>query len=668
MRSLLWRASALGALVFVLSGPLARAQDATPTPGTTAQEKREETIVVTASPVGARAEELLQAINVMGEEDLSESASAGLGDILDAMPGISTSAFGPAASRPIIRGLGGDRVRMLVNGVGIMDASTASPDHAVQAEALEATRIEVVRGPAAIVYGGNAIGGVVNVIDGRIPEKRLDGRVTGRFVAGGSSVDNGTIMAARVRTGSGPFVLNAEAVRRHGNDESIAGFARTPAIRAVEGAGPKGSLPNSDLTFNTRSIGGSYVGAGGFVGASIKRATSNYGLPQEADARIDMAQTRIDARGKIDLPFGLIDQFSIDFGTSDYRHFELEGGAIGTRFDNQGWEARTRLHQNEIAGFSGSFGFDGSHKTFSALGAESFLPKTRTSDRGAFIAERRDFGGWGIETGARIEKRRLRTASAQRKFTGISASGGLFYQPSKDIFLSASLTHTERAPTDIELFSEGPHLAESTFEHGNAALKKEKALSFEGIARVHILGWDMHVNLFRTHFDKFIFLKPTGAQIDGLNEFSYTQSNAHFAGSEISLHHDLWRGNTWTLHGDGAAEYVRAKTANLGNLPRIPPLEITGGLNLDTARFENRAEIVWTDRQNKLTAFETPTKGSTIINLSTTWRPDPHNDDVRLVFKVSNLTDATHRTHASFLKDRVPSPGRNFSARLVYDF
>ena len=633
------------------------------------QPIQEETVVVTASAVGARADELLQGVTVMGETDLAENAAAGLGDALDAMPGISTTAFGPAASRPVIRGLGGDRVRMLINGIDILDASTASPDHAVNAEPLEATRIEVVRGPAAIVYGGNAIGGVVNVIDGRIPEAPLDKPLEGRAVTGLSSVDNGDVEAGRVRAGTGHFVLNAEAVHRHGGLEHIPGFALTPALQALEGPGPRKVLPNSDLTFKSRAIGGSFVGGWGFAGASVKRSTANYGLPQEETARIDMAQTRIDARSQIALPFAVLDQLSINFGTSDYRHFELEDGAIGTRFDKQGWELRTRVRQADLGGWTGSFGFDAMHQTFSALGAESFLPLTRTRNYGGFVAERRDFGGWGLEGGFRAETRQLSTAAYnKRKFTALSQSAGVFVRPGSKVFLSASLAHTQRAPTDIELFSDGPHLSESAFERGNPGLKKESALSLEAIARLHGGGWDSHINLYHTHFSDFIFLNPTGQIVDGLPEFVYLQSNANFSGAELSASHDLWDNGRIALRGDGSLEYVRAKTPQFGNLPRIPPLEASGGLNLETGRVDMRAELVWTDKQTKTAAFETRTKGSTVINLSTTVRPLAGRDGVRLVFKANNLTNATHRTHASFLKDRVPAAGRNFSARLIVDF
>ncbi len=632
------------------------------------EHSHEETIVVTSSAVGARADELLQGVTVMGSTELSEDAAGGLGDVLSSMPGISTTAFGPAASRPVIRGLGGDRVRMLVNGVGIMDASTASPDHAVNAEALDATRIEVIRGPAAIVYGGNAIGGVVNVIDGRIPESALDETVEGRLVGGLSSVDNGNVGAARFRTGTDHFVVNAEAVRRHGGEERIPNFALTPALRAVEGDGPRGRLPNSDLTFKTGAIGGSYVSDAGFIGASVKRSTSNYGLPQEEDARIDMAQTRLDARTRFDVPLGPFEQFSADFGLSNYRHFELEDGNIGTRFDNEGWELRTRLRQDDVAGWAGSIGFDAARNVFSALGDESFLPRTRTRNFGSFIAERRDYGTWGLEAGARIETRNLQTNTATRKFTPVSLSAGVFARPEPNLFLSLSASRTERAPTDIELFSDGPHLAEAAFERGRSDLSMERAFSLESIARIHSSGWDAHLSVYHTEFSNFVFLSPTGAIVDNLPEFIYRQDDARFTGTEISAERDVWENNFASVRVDLALEYVRAKTSNFGNLPRIPPLEITGGINAEGNWFTSRVEVVWTEKQSTIAAFETPTKGSTIINLNTTVQPLADNDELRLVFKLSNLTDATHRTHTSFLKDRVPSAGRNFSARLIVDF
>ncbi len=635
-------------------------------------------IVVTAPLEGSRIESL-QGAEVLRREDIVEDLNGGLGDTLDAVPGISTTFFGAGASRPIIRGLGEDRVRVLQNGIGAIDASTASPDHAVTADGLDAERIEVLRGAAALAYGGNAIGGVVNVIDQSIPTRAIDG-VHFDGLAAYSTVDEGTQGAGNVTFGAGPLAFRLGASARSTNDYET----------------PNGDAPNSWTDLRAYAAGGSLIRDWGFAGLAIKRTEDNYGLlPEgvgEPGGHIEMEQTRIEARGDVEINVGLFDRLDFAGQHSDYEHTEFEvDGAPGTRFTSEGWEARAEAH-HRAGQLQGAVGVQLTNVDFATKGDEAFITPTNTQDSGIFAVERWDTGRWGIEGGVRFERREIdNEGGGAREFDNVSGSAGIFFRLAENWFVGGTLARTERAPTAIELFANGPHLATANFELGDPDLSQETALSGEASLRYNKGPVRFEINLYRIAFEDYIALvergdvwwvdedtdtsgfapdeasAPAGAD-EILPVFNFVQQDATFSGGEISAAARLFEIGGFAFTADAALDLVQADFDDGGHPPRIPPRSLTLGLEAENPNWTARIEGVDTSKQDHLAPFETETDGYTLLNASLAFRPTGEEGAWTIRFDGRNLTDELGRVHSSFLKDELPLPGRNVRFTITTSF
>lgn len=659
-----------------------------------AQGAAQDEIVVTAPLEGSQIESLQGAV-VLRREDLLETLNGGLGETLERTPGVSSTFYGAGASRPIIRGLGEDRVRVLQNGVGAIDAASASPDHAVTSDGLEADRIEVLRGAAALAYGGNAIGGVINVLDQSIPTRAPSG---GRNVAAFGALTSGNEGregALGATLGEGPFVLRLDASARETGDYGIPGATNS------DGTGVQGTAPNSFTSLMSYGAGASRVGAWGFAGLAVQRHETEYGLPPEnagePGGRIELEQTRIETRGELRAHVGPFDHFDWGAQHSDYAHTEFEAnGEPGTTFSNEGYEARVEAHNR---GFSerlrGAVGAQVSDVDFRADGEESFIAPTATRDWGLFGVQRYDLGWGGLEGGARYEAREVTNeALGVREFDATSVSLGGFWRPAENWFVGVTAARTERAPTAVELFAEGPHLATAAYERGDTSLSVETARSLELSARYATEAVSFEANLYRVAFDDYIALSPTdlvfyndeGLGIDGvvtdgdpvlgtlgpdavvLPVFAFGARDATFEGGEVSLEGQLFSLGAWTVRGDAALDWVRATFDAGGNVPRIPPRSVTIGLTGESEALTLRVEGVDTAEQDDVAAGETPTAGSTVLNARATWRPFGRERAISLMLDGRNLTDEDVRVHASFLKDVLPRPGRSVRLALVAQF
>lgn len=650
-------------------------------------------IVVTAPLEGQRSGSLA-AVEVLDRAKLTQTLNAGLGETADALPGVASTFYGAGASRPVIRGLGEDRVRILQNGIGAIDAASASPDHAPTAEGLDAQRIEVLRGAAALAYGGNAIGGVINVLDGSIPTRTPEGVET-EALAGYMSVDDGWQGELGATVGAGPLAFRFSAAGREGESYDIPGFARSAALRAAEPLAPgeteaQGAAPNSFVGVRSYGAGVSYPAPWGFAGIAVKRHETDYGLPpEEAGATtgptIDLEQTRIESRGDFKTGFGPI--VRIDYGVqwSDYRHREIEEtGDVATTLTNEGFEARVEAHHDGFGDkLAGAVGLQAIDTDFDTVGEEAFLTATTTREFGVFVVERWDAGSWGLEGGLRLERRTVdNVAAGERDFDAASGSLGVFFRPGENWFVGATVSRTERAPTQFELFANGPHAATSNYERGDGALDKETALTLEGTARYTSDRWRLEASVFRAAFTDYIALLDSGLVFDetlevivdpalvapgdpSLPVFDYVARDATFTGGEISLSGTLFESGSWTFSGDVAVDSVRADFDGGGALPRIPARTATFGIGAETGPLTLRAEAVDVARQSRVAAFETPTDGYTLFNARATWRA---NEAVRIVLDGRNLTDEEAREHVSFLKDKLPRPGRSVRLALVADF
>lgn len=639
-------------------------------------ETSEPEIIVTAPIEGSRIESL-QGAEILRREDIIAQLNGGLGDTLDATPGIATTFFGAGASRPIIRGLGEDRVRVLQNGIGAIDASTVSPDHAVTSDGLDAERIEVLRGSAALAYGGNAIGGVVNVIDQSIPTRPVDG-VSGAALVALSSVDDGARGATNVTFGAGnaAFRLSAAASDADPYDTPLGEAANQYAITRSYGAGA------------------SMLGDWGFAGLAVKQTEDEYGLlphhEGEPGGHIELEQTRIESRGDFRIDFGPFSRFDYGVQHADYEHTEFEGdGEPGTTFTSEGWEARFEAHHRGER-LRGAIGLQLSDVDVAAIGEEAFISATNTSDLGLFAIERLDFGRWGLEGGARFERRDIDNADVGgRRFDTFSASAGAFVRPHPHWFLGATVARTERAPTAVELFSDGLHLATESYEIGNPDLKPETALSFELSARHDSGPFRFEANLYRIEFDDYIALVDSGVMfwIDELTEtegfdppdaapadaelysvFNFTQQDASFTGGEFSASARLFETRGVVFSADAAFDIVRADFKAGDHPPRIPPQTLTLGIEAEHERWSGRIEAVRTGEQDRLAAFETPTDDFAMLNASVSFRPMGEAGPWMLRIDGRNLTDELGRVHSSFLKDELPLPGRNLRLTLLANF
>ncbi len=654
-------------------------------------------IVVTAPLEGSRLESL-QGADLLDRDAVTDNLVGGLGETVASLPGVSSSFYGAGASRPIIRGLGDDRVRVLENGIGAIDAASASPDHAPTADGLDAERIEVMRGAAALAYGGNAIGGVINVIDQSIPTRAPERGFAVDGLAAYSSVDQGRQGALGLTASTGPLVLRLDVGARETDSYEIPGFARSAAQRAAEPLAPggtetQGEAPNSWTSVRSYAGGASIVRDWGFAGVAVKRYDTEYGLPpEEAGAtvggHIELEQTRVETRGDIKVDLGLVNR--IDFGAqySDYTHTEFEDtGDAGTTFNNTGFEARLEAHHGGLDGtLRGAFGVQYTDTDFEAIGDEAFITPTATKDAGIFAVERWDLGGWGLEGGARLERRKLDNAvGGDADFDTVSGSFGAFMRPADNWFLGATVARTQRAPTGIELHADGPHLATAAYEVGDASLQEETALSYEASLRYTTANVQFEASIYRADFDDYIALVPNGLvwveSTDTLEDpalvapreatlpvFAFVALDTTFSGGEISLAGELFTAGAWTVRGDVAADYVRAEFGNGGPIPRIPSRTVTVGVEGEAGAFTTRLEAVDVARQDRIAAFETPTDGYTLVNARLTWRPIEGGKDLRISLDGRNLTDEEAREHVSFLKDVLPRPGRSVRLTLTAGF
>jgi iron complex outermembrane recepter protein len=653
-----------------------------------AQSTDEPTDVIVVTGIGPdrSADELIASTTVLDQAAISDRIDGGLGDTLSGLPGVSSTSFGPGASRPIIRGLGAERVQVLTNGIGVIDASAASPDHAVTGDPLGAERIEILRGPAALAYGGGAIGGVVNVIDGLIVEAPQSKTLGGGLYAGHTSVDQGTTLSGRAKISSGAVTGVIIATDRNASDVEIPGFAESPALREEEAAEgkvlsntPDKILENSFAESDSLAAGVSFANDSGFVGIGFRNMNSRYGLvgghehadgEEEAEEEtpfIDLEQRRLDIRTGARIDLGPFNRFSASVSGVDYEHTEFEApGEPGTVFTNDGFEARVELDHGVSEGWSGSVGVQASRRDFAAIGDEAFVTPTIIEQAGVFAFQTFEQGEWGVEGGLRLDKVDLdNVVAGDRSFDVINASAGVHGHLMEDLFMGLSVSRTERAPADVELFADGPHLATQQFEIGDPDLETEKGIHVEATARWRNGPLELSGSVYHFDFDGFIFLSPTGEEEDDLPVFETLQADAQFTGAEIGASLDLGKILQVAWRVDAAADIVEAKLKDGDDLPRIPPASATLGIEGEAGILNGRLQVRWADEQDKVAAFELPTDSWTTVDFRLKAAVTPRVD---LILEAANLTDEEVRLHASPLKDLAPQPGRSFRAALLAKF
>ncbi|MEY3268766.1 MAG: hypothetical protein RL480_1526 [Pseudomonadota bacterium] len=656
-------------------------------------------IIVTAPYARDRAT-ALSGVTVLQGTDLTRELRGTIGETLSRQAGVSSTSFGPNASRPILRGFQGERIRILNDGIGSFDVSNTSVDHAVVINPQLAERIEVLRGPASLLYGSSAIGGVVNIVDKRIPREvptepvHLD--VLGSF---GSAATERNISGVVEVPVTDKIVLHADGSFAESDDLRIGGFVLSRPVRAAALASGDpavrdlavldGRLPNSAARTWAAGGGAAFIDADGELGFAYSHYDSLYGVPPRFDlatgdgeaVRLKVKQDRIDMRGQINAGGSFIDTIKFRFGYADYRHSELDdAGAIGTTFLNQGLEGRLEVAQTKrdigSGTWRGATGVQLFARRFEAIGDEAFVPRNDTLQAGIFTLQEVDFGAASVETAGRYERANVKASVSDfrgapvfsdRNFDLFSGSLGASFGFAQGWRLGVNLSHTERAPAAEELLANGPHAGTQAFEIGNPDFVKERANGAELILRGKGEGYSFEASVYYSRFSDYIYEVQTGAVEDNLPIFQILQDNARYIGFEVQGSATLARLGDSEIKLDALADYTDAKILGGGGMvPRIPPLRMLAGIGVSGPVWDARAEIEHATSQTRLAAFETETAAYTLVNASISIRPFADRPNTAIVVSANNLFDVDARRHASFLKNFAPLAGRDIRVSLRF--
>ncbi|WP_374578874.1 TonB-dependent receptor domain-containing protein [Phenylobacterium sp.] len=640
-------------------------------------------VIVAGDPLGRSGKDVASNVAVVRGDELDHRRQSTLGDTLTGLPGVNADTFGGGASRPVIRGQTAPRVKVLTDGAALLDASEVSPDHAVSGEPLLLEGVEILRGPSALLYGGGAIGGAVNLIDRKIPTRLPDDGFEGEAEVRLGSADNERAGVIGATGGAGNLAIRLELAGRKADDYEVPDWSE----KTLDGSFSQG---------RTATLGLSWVGSRGYLGAAYTEQRSKYGLPghnheyegchphgstlhcgghshddhddhehdhdhEHEDAPIvDLASKRFDLRGEIEAPFAGVERIRLRGGYTDYAHDEIDEGTVATTFTNKGYDARIEAQHAPIGALRGVFGVQTSRSDFAAVGAESFIPKSRTANTAIFLLEEYVAGDWRFEGALRQEWQDMRAfgrPDADHQPFSASAAASWSFAPGYQV--SLAIARSQRAPSAQELYARGVHLATNTYEIGDAALDVETAKSVELTLKKTDGATTFTASAYRYAYDGYIYA-DTLDQFEDFRLIRYSQADATFTGLEGELRHQFAPGLSATVFGD----YVRAKFDNGGDLPRIPAGRL--GLRGDFARgdWSGGAEYVRVFEQEKIAAFETRTPGYDMVNATLAYDLALGGFDSQVFVRGTNLLDEKALNHASFITNVAPLRGRNFTLGL----
>jgi len=681
-------------------------------------------VEVKATPLVGTAEDLVRPVDVLAGAKLDEVKANSLGETVGKLPGVQSSYFGPGVGRPIVRGFDGARVQVLSDGLGSGDVSTVSVDHAVSIEPFLADQIEVLKGPATLLYGSGAIGGAVNVVDGRIPESVTDEPLQGRAELRGNTVNDERTGMFRMdaTAASGNVVFHADALHRETGDYDIPGYPESRQLMESEGETPdpatKGTLPNSAVRTDSGALGVSWIGERGFLGVGASLFDTRYGVPagahehgddhahegeepaeeEEGPVTIGMTQHRYELRGGLD-DLGAFKSLRAKVARTEYTHTEYEGEDVGTVFDNTSTEARVELVHKPVLGWDGAVGVQWGQRDFEAIGAEAFVPASKGNDAGLFWLGQREFGAVKTELGARLDRNKIDVNEAEaigpdRDFNTMSLSAAFKWDINEAFHMSFGLDRAQRAPTAEELYSNGLHVATSSIELGSPMMDEETANRAEIGLHWHGGPFKASASVYHVKYDDFIYLADTGVVEDGNPVRLWTQDNARFNGAEAEVNWNFADNDSglWNLrvfgdtvrgeltgsgtrevafavpHGDHSHDYT-AELSRSGNLPRIAPSRVGGEVRWELGSWRASLGATRYAKQDDVAEHETPTPGYTLVDAHVAWHQDTKAGNAwELFVDGSNLLDEEARVHTSFLKDVAPLPGRGvaFGVRAYF--
>lgn len=670
------------------------AQDAAPqaagAPTTPVPSADSEAIVVTGTRV--RSDDVLGNVAVLGGDSLVRDVRPTIGETLAKQPGVSTSGSGPNVARPVLRGLSGERLLILTDGIGSLDVSASSSDHAVAIDPLTAESIEVLHGPAALLYGSSAVGGVVNVVDSRIPRREPDGAIGLQAIGGFATAANEVLANAGAAVPLGShFVAHADASYTRDDDLRTGGFILAKSLREQAAASAdadirtladlKGVLPNSDG--RTFDAGGAlaYIDGDTNVGFSVSRHTARYGVPirysldpavEAEEAHIDVHQMRYDGRAEMGLG-GLFSEIKVRGAYSDYRHDEIDNdGAIGSSVFSKGGEARADLVQADRGGWGGQSGVQFLDVRQHIEGDEQYLPPVENQTLGLFSVQHLHRGALRLEAGGRFEHSGLSTRPSvtignpalDRSFSTFSASLGGSYQVAPGWRIGLNAARSARAPSAGELFADGPHGGNASFELGDPNLSAEKSVGFEATVSHAGSGFNLTATAYGSHFSNFLYQAPTGEVRDDLPVYASREGRANYTGFEVEADADLGEaaGLKWGI--EAQADATRVRIRDFGPGPFIPPLRLKGALSATRGPVAGRVQVEHDFAHDRTAPLELPTAGFTLVNASADWHPFATRPDLTLSLAANNLFDVAARRSTSLLKDYAPLAGRDVRLTL----
>ena len=673
-------------------------------------------IVVSATPLQRTVERLALPADVIAGDELARQQADSIGETLASQLGVSASYFGPVASRPVIRGQFGERVRVLSNSLDVLDASALSEDHAVSLDSILADRIEIIRGPATLLYGSGAAGGIVNVVDSRIHDKPLDDNFSGAVALGTASATDARTGAVKLDVGNDNVIAHFDWFRRETSNVEIPGFAESDLFRALEEAEEEeghdeeeeeeghdeeeeafGSVDNSSSETDGLAAALTFLGDRGFIGVSYSQYDSDYGVPgghgheeeeeeeeeeghdeeEEEEVTIGLEQERIDINGRLDLG-GAIEHVKFRLARNDYGHIEFEGDEVGTVFDTDGTDLRIEAKHRNIGALEGAVGLQYKLIDFTAIGDEAFVPSSETRQLSVFAFEELALNeDWVIQASARVERQDISDISEpsapDHDDTAWGASIGGIWSANDALTFAANLAFTERNPNATELYASGPHIAVQRVERGSVTqgqglLDKETSTNLDLTLRGRFGRSEFSVTGFINDVDDYIVLRPTDEFDDEeeLQIFDYAQTDVQFVGFEAEFLVDIIETDNGHMHARLFSDFVYGEEDNGAYLPRVPPLRVGAGLHFRGDAIDASVEASRYSKQDKIAVNEIPTDSYTLLQAEASYRfPE---QGVLVFLRGTNLGDEDARRHSSPLKDTVPLPGRSVHLGLRWDF
>ena len=684
-----------------------------------------EELVISAGPTALTRSELVNPVNVVTGNDLIESDGLSLGESLKNQPGIASTYFGPGASRPIIGGVGGSRVKILQNGLDIGDVSDQSEDHAVGADAFDAERIEIIRGPAALLYGSDITGGVVNVLDNVVPNERPVNRIEGSVLGRGGLGSNERGGSGRLTGAFGNIVWRASGLLRETGDVSTPAFdpesmheehhddehhddEHHDDERDHETPELVDFIENSSTSLGRGSFGMSWLGKRGYVGAAVNYHNSDYGVPGHAHAHgahedehdehedhdehdehdehdghdehggggvsIDLNSVTYDVEGAYRFGGGIIEGLRFRVGIADYRHSELEhlesgSSAVGLVYDNNQWEGRLELDHSLSNSAKGVAGIQMKRRDLKPTPTgshESFLPATLSTQVGVFALERIDLGSLRLEFSGRMHwLSHNPDGRTPRSFSSLSLGGGANYEVGENLAFSLSLARAAKSPSTTELYAAGLHTGIRSIDIGNENLEVEVTNNATFSSFIHSAWARVTLTGYMNQSNNFIYHALTGALEDGIPVLQAAQSDARIAGLEVDADIELFhREHTHVILGL-TGDYINGQLISEGeHLPRIPPLRLKASLEYRVNSFVTSLSVKRIASQEDVFSTEEETDGYTMIDAKVRYRRTIGSTVQSISLQGLNLGNTLARAHTSFLKESVPLPGRDI--RLTY--